>query len=508
MIADRAGIKTVLESSHPLLQTLTIPSTILEQHKIELLINHVVFEEGKPIIANEVAISSLLVPSLDAQQSFSGRTTSVTLPVHKTVVLGEGLGGVLSIAGLLQSQEGKTAAKMVQITSEVDWEILPSKQKGIILINTDRGQHAIKTFRQSLQNSITYEKEWLSSGLPAIAPTIIPPMQNHQVLKPMIQDLINHILDETQLAIAKSAAEIDIRQADLNVPEHTRTQMQAAITAWAEIAHTELRDELEDVFASKSWRKLAWWKLLWRVDDVEMIAAEAIRRTYLIEAEKNIIYIAGRLGQAGLSENTSLPRDPEKGGMPQLGNGLPDLTLADIQARPQIMSADSLDEPSSALQGIQTLYRRHPWPSQIALSRMAILRTSIPPLTALAQRYLLSAVSLSSLATFTSALAYLNDTTTGVYEVGTITALGVVYSAYSLQKKWEKAKQDWIHNIDIEGKRVLDTVEQRCRVVIEEGGRSKPDEVEVAERRKALDAVDKVRAALFKINESKAPREA
>lgn len=75
--------------------------------------------------------------------------------------------------------------------------------------------------------------------------------------------------------------------------------MLAAISAWAEAAHTELRDGLAVAFASRAWHKIRWWKLMWRVDDVAATAADLLSRHWLVEAERQMVFLGGRMEEAG-----------------------------------------------------------------------------------------------------------------------------------------------------------------------------------------------------------------
>lgn len=480
---DRPGFKVSLDSSHPLLRTLIIPSKLLEQNKVEILLHQAVLEDERSIHPTKEILSSLLSPSLHAQQSFSGRTTSVIYPVHKTILLENGLGSFLSLAGLLQSKGGKIASRLLHIVSNVNWDVLPGDQHKVFFVNTAKALHAVQAFRENIQNSILYEREWLSSGISSLIPIVLPGISNNATLKPVVRDLIEHILEETELAISTSEAESMQQSLDLTIGEAPRKRFQEDIDIWAEQAHTEFRMGLAILIQSRAWQKLAWWKLLWRVDDIEMITSEAIHQSYLINAQATIMFVAGKLSQAGL-----------------LGEDTPSAqSKVDIDSeKRQYSNRFDADTKAPAVTMSNLL---PPWPVQIFLSRRSILENTIPPLAACAQRYLLSALSVTGLTSLTSILAYFSVTTTTLYEAGTIAAVGFMFSAYRLQTKWEKARHNWITGVEIEGKRTLDEVEKASREVVETGGRSMMDKTGMTERANARNAISEVRRSLAKLSD-------
>lgn len=504
LIGVRPSDRFSFEDGHPLLRTLSFPSALLERHKLEILVHRISLPDGNGAVPAGAGADSLLTPSLEAQASFSGRVSQIVYPVHKSLVLGDGVQGVLGALSLLKETQSRAVDRMVWICADVDWPTLPSLENEIIFVNILNGQTAISELRQSLQNSTAYEKDWLSSGLSEVNAIVLePPEQDNAAIKSTIRNLIARIVEGTESAVAKQEVELELDTSLKSIPESIREPLQEGITSWAESAHTELLTELQNVFNSRSWHKLSWWKLPWRVDDVEMIASEALRRTYLIDAEKNIIFIAGCIDQAGLLGATSVSSTKDADSHTNskrllwLGeDDIPPLTTQEISKGIRAATSDTLDSPSTASPDIQTIYHNYPWPQQIAISRMDLLHNTVPPLTALAQRLLLSFLSTTGLTSALSILAYISISPTSLYEAGGIAALGLTWSARRLQTRWEKARQDWVLGVELEGKRVLDFVERRCRLVVRNVGRRLPDEVGVEERRKARAAVMGVRRAL------------
>ena len=503
----RAGLKLSFDSSHPLLRTLTIPSTVLEKHKVEIFLNYIVAEPEVSIVSSTATLSELVVPNLQARESYSGRTSSIMFPVHRTILFGNGLQAVLDVASLLRSTAGKTISKMVQVAANVDWETLPSQQAGITFVNLSKGQRSIRTLRDSLQNAVTYEREWLSSGLPSLVSTVLPDISDSTTLKHTTRDLIDHILDEAESAADASETEATATRSLFDLPESSREALKLAVSKWAEQAHTELRAEMANILESRIWRKLAWWKLFWRIDDVQTIISEAIRRAYLIEAEKSSIFLAGRLAQAGLVDINSLSNYPQTfDHTDSLGTSDDDPITSLHNKKSTSFTEEERDQSTGPSLQLSNVHPAAPnqqtlWPSYINSSRLIILHQKLPPLVSAAQRYVFSALSLSSLTSLASALVFVSISTTTLYEAGSIAALGLMLSAYRLQSKWEQARQVWIRDVQIEGKRALDAVEQLFTKAISEernrdeddGMRSTEEEARHAIRdvRDVLDGIDK-----------------
>lgn len=498
LMFNRYGETFAYEKSHPLLRTLTIPSTLLEKHKLELLL-HLTSASSLA----EDSSTALLVPGLDIRTSAAGRISSVAYPVHKTILFGKGFEGLREasrFSALVVDSEGP---EMVKIVVDVDWAVGSQPEKSVFLVNVTQGEKAIKELRASIRHSTDYEHDWLGShvsdvGLYLTAGTVAGPPS---AMKPALRNLVSVLLADTEAAVTLQENEAERESAENVVSEtNTRRSLHRAITSWAELAHTELRDELETVFSSRSWRKLAWWKLPWRIDDVEMIASEVLRRTYLINAEKGLIFVAGRMEEAGLLGQ--IPTSAGQQSKPLLYahmEDIPTLSVSDLQPTP-VSGSDSLDNPKDTSQPAQSnpLYR---WPQDISAARLHLLQVTVPALTALAQRFFLSSISTTALTGALSSLVYLSAPTTTVYEAGVIVALGLTWSARRLQRQWEEARKDWMQGVELEGKRVLDAVEKRCRAIVSEAGQRKPDMAAAEERSKAKERVKRAREALAKMEE-------
>ena len=472
---------------------MTIPSTLLLQNKLEILIH----QSGISAQEGELENNTLLVPTLDTPSLAIGRASTISYPVHKTILLGDGLGGLSQVAGLLTLVQTTSLQESVKLIVNVNWAADIPAEEDLLFVNMTRGEKAIKELRQSVQHSQDYEHDWLNSRISTIEPFLIGSSEAVSSIKPALRNLVSVLLTNVETAINTEESDVEQREWQQTIArKDVRQSIENAITSWAELAHTELRDELEKVFASRSWRKLAWWKLLWRVDDVDIVASEVLRRTYLINAEKNLIFLSGRMQEAGLFG--PIPAQKEKDSQPLVyadAEDIPGLSVQDVHPAP-LRPLDSLDGPKlDAQQSIEPdpTYR---FPQSVIVSRLGLLQTTVPPLTALAQRYLLSSLSTTGLSAALSAFAYLSSSTTTLYEVGVILALGLTWSASRLQKQWELARTDWVQGVELEGKRVLDAVERTARHAVNTFGQTKANNAAIEDRSKAKEALEKAKEAL------------
>ena len=484
MILFRYGDAVRYDDHHPLLRTLTIPSTFLDRQQLEFLIHETSIVTRTSSVSFYESMMEILVPILETPSSQSGRVSKVTYPVHRSVLYGEGLNHLGTISHIMSGMT-REYRDIVFGVANVTWQQIDDDESApnVSLVNTNEGEEAIKNLRESLNNSSKFEYRWLDSNLSSVMSFFASGDNGERkTMKPALEDLISLLVSHTERAMSvEESLELE-NVHDKTITSEVRRSLASAITYWAELAHTELRDELEDAFHSRSWRKLIWWKLPWRVDDIGMITSEALQRAYLVEAEKGIIWVSGRLQEAGLMVPFGPKlKEPEKSSL--LYVEVPDHKIHDIL--PEITS-----KPHDYLSAIR------PWPLQIAASRATLLQESLPPLQAVAQRLLLETLSTTSLGFTISLLIYLSLSTTSIYESGAIASLALAWSARRLQMRWEDAKRGWMDKVILEGKHVLDAVERSCRTILEEGGRPKGDLTAVDERNRVKEIVERVKKAL------------
>lgn len=472
------------DERHPLVRTLSIPSPLLQSHRIEILVHTV----GSTFDPTNGGAASFLVPGLEIANSASGRSSMVTYPVHKALIYGEGLTSLGQFSMIeaqgIQRQQGS------MMKGAIDWSWSTAQQQNtdgqpLVPINLSLAETAIEAFRSSLNRSLDYEHLWFDAGIPALSTWLIDGTGSQSgSMKLATRRLIETLSENTSQGIQHEASVKLQQEEDATVPVKSRVVIGQGISIWAENAHTELRDRLNSAFGSKSWGKTKWWKLFWRADDVGYIASDILRQAWLTEGEKEMIWVCGRIHQSGLLGPPKLrpepvvdPEDEEQklGGMP------PAPSAEDLAPK-----TTDFNEPPPA---------RHPWPQAIARARSTLSSMTVPPLQALSQALLLQTVSTNVLASSLSALLYVSISSTSPYESGAIAATGLAYSLRRLQRRWVTARGEWEVAVREEGRRVLRSMESVLREPVDE---YKPgvDKDGIKDRATATQAIGKVKKEL------------
>ncbi|KAK8238660.1 hypothetical protein HDK77DRAFT_274840 [Phyllosticta capitalensis] len=516
----RYGDESDIHPFNPLLRTISVPSNVLQRHNIEILISSLNASFVAPVSSDaEKPRDAILVPTLQTPTSATGRLINVTYPVHRAIVFGEGLESTVTFGRFVAAQgEEHLSADTVKLAVGLPAPAEEPDQMAAdkyVAVDVDLGIQALDRFRESIQNSGFFERGWFRSGMPALTTwlaqgttTTTNEAAAAQSLKPAVAELIRSVLADTESAIT---ADDKRRLQELlasSIPESTKTAIIEALGVWAERSHTELRGRLDHAFAGPYWRKLAWWKLFWRVDDVAMIAGDILERRWLADAEKGLVWLAGRLHEAGFfsaasSQNCApIPQSTRPLEKPKFGNP-PPLYLSDLRKAPE----DSVVDNDSPLPIKPPPYV---YPQTISRSRHHLLASSVPPLQAAAQRLVLQTLSTSGAASALAALLHISallPTHLGValsaYEAGGVAAVGIAWSLMRLQKKWEKARNEWEGVVREEGRVALREAESWVRDVVRDagGGKSKVEADEGAEeRRRARDAVERVWEAVRRLD--------
>ncbi|KAF7872242.1 hypothetical protein EAF04_003166 [Stromatinia cepivora] len=434
------------ERNGRLVHEMNISSPMFNGHKMEIL----VLEIDPPTnVETGLFEEAVLVPTMEIPTSSTGRYTPVTTPVHKSFLLGHGIMGAASFLSYPLGTNREI------IGSAVNFRTAESQSLPIPSIDIESGNEALHTFRESIENAMIYEHQWLSSGIPEVIDWMkLGASSNHNAIKEPLLKLISSIIQHAQ----KHLEAEKVRQLSLflstKIPPTQISSLRRALSTWSERAHTELRDQLDIAFGGQRWRKLGWWKLFWRVDDVSMITSDMLSRSFLTEAEKEIIFLAGRTEEAGVYRNIPLPSDsiqksdwaytPVQEALPE---GLPP------PPKLQDFIPITTDEDTSRK------IKPQPWPLHIPIARALLSTTTIPALQALAQKLVLQTLSTSSLTSALAGLMYVSNMSTTIYEAGAVAAFGIVWSMRRMQKKWETARAYWEGEVREEGRKAVRNVE-------------------------------------------------
>ena len=426
-----------------------MPSPILHAHNLEILVH------STPLNDRLLQAHTLSVPALDIQNSFKGHTSKVTYPVHKTLLFAERLSDQAFVEG-----DSIDRHHMVRQLVDGAWHNLDTKATAAEYtrpVNLILGEEAITLFRRDLGEAIRFEQGWFDSGMSSVVSWMVAgTLPSQQGVKESVRHLTHSMLETVSQRLLQSEKS---RRADLagqSLSFAARSDLDRSLSGWAEHAHTELRDRLDTALDGKNWGRTRWWKLLWRVDEVEYQAKEVLEQAWLVNAEKELIWISGRISEAGLSS----PPQPVKSGA-TVEQGSP-----------------------------------KPWARDIDLARSALFRNTMPPLQSLAQSLLLQSVSTTVLASAFSALIFISTSTTSVYEAGAVAALGLAFSLRRLQKRWETARGTWQDTIREGGRDTLRRCEGRLRGLINGSGGSPVVDTELKLLGEAKEAVENARHEL------------
>ncbi|CAG8013200.1 unnamed protein product [Penicillium salamii] len=432
-----------------LLPTISVPSPLLKEGNLELLVSTLGSEDGQN--AATFNADTFLVPTVTIQTSHSGRHNAVRYPVHRTIVCGSGVDGLLSYSTMIGRSNLKNEVSSIRGAIELAVADQKSTSERISLVDTDRANSALNKFRESVDHARDYERGWNGSGVQPLIDWLADSSNTSSgsTMNPTLLPLVESIIDSADASVlARDAKALHDQTAGI-APEEIRSKLDRGITTWAERAHSELRSSLEEGLASPRWRGLAWWKLFWRVDDVSMITSEILDKRFLRRAEQEVIWASGKYQQAGLLDERS-PSSPE------------DLV------------------PAS-------------WPTQISDLRTKLLTTTVPSLQSLAQSLVLFSVSTTTLTSALSALTYVGIPSAGVYESCTLAAVGLIYSIRRQQKRWDAARTFWEEEVREEGRTSLLETEASLREIVRTGGQAVEDlsdprpRENVARARKALE---------------------
>jgi hypothetical protein len=444
--------------SSRMVQELHVSSAALKNHKLEIL----VLETDLPqttIGERNSSFEALLVPTMEIPVSSTGRYTPVTTPVHKTLVVGSGISGAASLYPV--ASKGMNMGKDI-VGTAVNLKVDSSEQANIPFqtLDVDLATSALASFRQTVDNALDYEHKWFASGTPEILEWVKSGTSSIEGrMKPPLRLLVDSVLETTNDAIQEERSRRLSVALTSRVSDSKLDSLKRSLIDWSEAAHLELRDHLDIAFEGHRWRKLGWWKLFWRVDDVSMIATDILGRRFLADAEQDLIFLAGRLAEAGVLQNASgqlHPRPPDKDN--QIA-----ATLGSMPSPPRIKDIVRIEDGNRGM-------KERNWPQEITAARGYLAFGTVPALQALAQKLVLQTLTTSSFVSGLAALTYVSTLSSGLYEAGAVAALGVVYSLRRLQVKWERAREFWEGEVREEGRKSVKQVESIIGDVIKSSG--------------------------------------
>ena len=509
-----------------LLKIILIPSSRLKQYNLEILIGSINKTTlGTPDMSATVKPEDIaLAPSVEYSFTPDVKLPMARFPVHKAVVVGDAMRDSVALghftAGLAPSGWSRALVKTVLELPARPGRANIREDGPMLTMDLELASSALDEFRQSVENASTYEQDWFQSGAPALIEWFAQDMEFHdQPLKPLVRQVVNSVLDEAGQKIALETASRSLDFEAAVIPDEKRHAMKTLLDEWAEAAHTELRDELDAAFASMEWRRLTWWRLFWCLDDVHVVGSAIMQRSWLVQADKRIGWLAGQLDGAGFGaySDEGLSQPYTSSSPPQQNS--PEATMKDGVQHTGGPSALSTSQPAtedalvpkalpaSPLPSAPApLARAHlpPWPPHIEDGRLA-LSSTITSLQTAGERIVIRSVSITAISYALTAFLYVSFPTLSIYEVGAVAAFGTVWSMGHMQRKWNKARRYWQDTLRIGGRLALLDTEHALETLIEEGGRPTETKEEAAPRSSARDSVASACKALEELGWNDAP---
>lgn len=411
------------------LNELAISSAVLGGLNLELLLMN---GNVSTIPSGDLSISSvedmILSPMVDMPTT-EDRFSPIATPVHKTILVANGFSGAVNVSRMTFPILGGND----NILGAVHMEGLTKEQLDgatFEVVDVAMAENAIALFRQGPQYGMEYEKLWFASNMSVLAQWLKSDLDGVDGTKPVVKKLVASLLQNTLAsAQAEEARRLSRTLTVKNLPE--AGELNEALTEWSQSAHSELQSGLDLAFTGRRWRKLGWWKLFWRVDDVAMLTNEMLSQRFLPTAEQELVYLTGRIaGPRGEHPEYSQPmssREAEEFKTKRFGSG----ELAPVSA------------------GLPK------WPGHIAFTRRYLQNETIPALQALAQNLVIQFLGTSGIATSLAAMLYVSQFASTLYEAGGVAAVGIMYSLSRIQKKWETARGFWEGEVREEGRKAV-----------------------------------------------------
>jgi hypothetical protein len=543
---DRYGAEDDILPTNPLVNELNIPSRVLEKNNLEILITTLNTSNGPHITADPSGLAeAILVPPLQTPVASSGRTGFVRYPVHKAIVVGEGIQGCLDFGRISNALEATTLGVsgaqqgLIQVALSVprDTPRTQTNDTGLISpVDIDQAGVALDIFRQDVANSAIFNTKWQASNIQSIikflASDPMDPITGDAVgLRPTLESHIRSTLDSAADAIALSEQTANKAVLSNSIPDQKRQEISEAITAWAQHAHTDLQVSLANTLDSRSWRRTTWSRLLWRVDDVGVAAEEVLRSHWLLDAESTLAFLAGRIEQAGFFRSKSGVAnfnpdytmqasdrilDPKTGKVVSGERAM--LAPSQASSAPTTRSstgffgkfftdkvrqptpADLLNTHALTAKVVETggidIFHSRPWPLAIHFTRQKLLHTLVPSLQSRAQSLLAQSLSTISATSALGIWLYIATSGSMLAESGAIAALGLVWTLRRLQKKWEGERETWEAEVREHGRVVLSEVEDVLRSVVRENERGVLRSSDLEDWSRAKEALMQVKKAL------------
>lgn len=500
-----------LQAPRSALPILSVHSPVLGNQGIEILLSAVNGQHLEARSNQSIPSEVLLSPMVATPASADGRQSLISLPVHRTLIVARGVDELSRVVEQLARTKFESIfeRRLIGVVLDIEGKA-DNRDSEIIRVDAAKADEGLTAVREAFAKAPEYEKVWTESGMPILSKWLAGSSARSTVgLSLVLRDLITSLVEATAANIVSQAEEAEVIARSKAMTRETRLTLEKAISTFSRQGHTELQSGLAAAWSSHNWRKLAFWKLFWRVDDVPLIVTDLVTTAWLPRTERAVYELTGRLKQAGISASSfSVPvtfSRLQTSAVPS-ERKIREMTSGAV-SHPLILASTATAESVSTplLPPMRTMTKSGPLPyltsslaSNISMSRQTFITTALSTLTSSAQQIILKALTITVVSAALSALSFLSVTNGSIYESATIVALGTAYALRRMQREWEAQCKDLEHGLMEEGRSVLKLTEQHMRRLVSDASQVVEDEVEVQARREAIAAVEKARAALSK----------
>ncbi|KEF54624.1 uncharacterized protein A1O9_09066 [Exophiala aquamarina CBS 119918] len=482
---------------------LRVPSNVLERNNIEIMVASIPsLRNGDLQGMATITSDAFLSPSIGTPTAANGRQTMISQPVHSSLLVTQGLDEMVLAAELLASTNFVTKEDRDLVRLIVNLENIKQQAPGTVLIvDATQAEEGLAAIRRSVAEARSYEHKWVGSGLPELSNwlTLSSASQSNESIPRPLRNLISSIISHATRNLS-SEAMLEARSSQArSLSPATQAQLETSIEEFSRNAHQELQSGLASAWSSRNWRKLAWYKLFWRVDDVGLIITDLVTNAWLPRTERAVYELSGRLSQAGVSPIDISAAPPSQG---RIATSTEPTSVLQAQSS---LATDPAVEPvivnttGTAELRLSPTPQPSPLSSSISHTRAQQIERAILGLTSTAQQIVLKTLSLSGISAGLSALTYLSLTSGSMYEAGTVVALGTAYALWRMQGDWHTATKALEEDLLDEGRTVIQRIVGGMHRLVENGSRVGEDSVEVQTRLEAEQAVAKARDELSKL---------
>ncbi|OAL33103.1 hypothetical protein AYO20_07585 [Fonsecaea nubica] len=489
---------------------LHVPSNVLERNNMEILLSSISGPRNGELLqgAQTVTSDAFLSPSIGTPTAATGRQTTISQPVHSSLLVTKDLDGLMLAAELLASTNFTAREDRESVSLVVDLKGFQAKsQSQVLVVDAAKAEDGLAAIRRSVGEATEYEHKWVDSGMPTLSNwlSLTSAARSDRPIPAPVKALISSLLTTAMTNLQVQASLEAQSNAARRLSPATKANLEEAIEGFSRNAHQELQSGLASAWSSHNWRKLAWYKLFWRVDDVGLIITDLVSNAWLPRTERAVYELSGRLSQAGISPTDALPPLPQEGNSTmeadQNKQTEPNPVLqaqASIATDPPMRTV--LINPRGTAE-VEMVPAPQPIPlsSSISSTRSEQMQRAIADLTSTAQQIVLKTLSITGLTGGLSALTYLSITPGSMYEAGTIAALGTAYALWRMQGDWFKATKALEHNLYDEGRTVIQRIVGRMEELVDAASRVVEDEVELQSRKEVEDAVTRAKEELDRL---------